>query len=238
MASAPATAMLAARPIRSSWWQWLLLAALLLLLLAGLAYVLRPYLPHIEAGLEADARQRALLLAVRHPLELQQARMETLRRDYETLELQLADLSDQLAKKGGDCAAGIVIGGTVVAGTSDKPGEAGAKADGPNVNMADKTDDKGKGEKAADGKGPNDKAPNDKSDVKPPPNAPDQAKDKPAADQQNADKDKKDMPKPMKVPPEAKQKQDLAFMKGDWRSRNGLATANGRARSAPLLHAR
>jgi hypothetical protein len=35
------------------------------------------------------------------------------------------------------------------------------------------------------------------------------------------------IPKPMKVPPEAKQKQDLAFMKGDWRSRNGLATANG-----------
>ena len=31
----------------------------------------------------------------------------------------------------------------------------------------------------------------------------------------------------MVVPPEAKQKQDLAFLKGDWRSRTGLATASG-----------
>ena len=38
---------------------------------------------------------------------------------------------------------------------------------------------------------------------------------------------KKDEPKPMVVPPDAKQKQDLAFMKGDWRSRTGLVTANG-----------
>jgi hypothetical protein len=29
------------------------------------------------------------------------------------------------------------------------------------------------------------------------------------------------------VPPEAKQKQDLGFLKGDWRSRTGLATATG-----------
>ena len=38
---------------------------------------------------------------------------------------------------------------------------------------------------------------------------------------------KKDEPKPMVVPPDAKQKQDLAFLKGDWRSRTGLATATG-----------
>jgi hypothetical protein len=31
----------------------------------------------------------------------------------------------------------------------------------------------------------------------------------------------------MVVPPDAKQKQDLAFLKGDWRSRTGLATASG-----------
>jgi hypothetical protein len=46
----------------------------------------------------------------------------------------------------------------------------------------------------------------------------------------SSDKDKtaaKDEPKPMVVPPEAKQKQDLAFLKGDWRSRTGLATATG-----------
>ena len=48
---------------------------------------------------------------------------------------------------------------------------------------------------------------------------------------QMADKDKgaahKDEPKPMTVPADAKQKQELAFLKGDWRSRTGLATATG-----------
>ena len=52
MASAPAAAMNSTGP-RSAWWQWLLLALLLLLLLAGLAWVLRPYLPHLEPRLEA-----------------------------------------------------------------------------------------------------------------------------------------------------------------------------------------
>ena len=49
------------------------------------------------------------------------------------------------------------------------------------------------------------------------------------ADEQRPENDaaKKDEPKPMVVPPEAKQKQDLAFLKGDWRSRTGLATATG-----------
>ena len=42
-----------------------------------------------------------------------------------------------------------------------------------------------------------------------------------------ADKNKKDEPKPMVVPPDAKQKQELGFLKGDWRSRTGLATATG-----------
>jgi hypothetical protein len=37
----------------------------------------------------------------------------------------------------------------------------------------------------------------------------------------------KNPPKPMVVPPEAKQKQDVGFLKGDWRSRTGLATATG-----------
>ena len=31
----------------------------------------------------------------------------------------------------------------------------------------------------------------------------------------------------MVVPPDAKQKQELGFLKGDWRSRTGLATATG-----------
>ncbi len=56
-----------------------------------------------------------------------------------------------------------------------------------------------------------------------------QNKDKDGASSKNGNKDvaKKDEPKPMVVPPEAKQKQDLAFLKGDWRSRTGLATATG-----------
>src|SRR4030095_542409 len=67
MASAPAIA----GGTRSAWWQWLLLAVLLLLLLALLAWAVRPYLPHLEPWLEAEARDRALSLAVRQPGELQ-----------------------------------------------------------------------------------------------------------------------------------------------------------------------
>src|ERR1051325_6995200 len=70
LASAPAVA----AGTRSAWWQWLLLAVLLLLLLALLAWLVRPYLPHLEPWLEADARDRALGMAVRQPLEIQKAR--------------------------------------------------------------------------------------------------------------------------------------------------------------------
>ena len=71
LASAPALAP-AIVVERATWWQWLLLALLLLLLLAGLAYLLRPYLPHLEPRLEAEARDRALEFSVRQPVELQQ----------------------------------------------------------------------------------------------------------------------------------------------------------------------
>lgn len=74
-------------------------------------------------------------------------------------------------------------------------------APGPDVNTADKAGNKN-GAKGPDG----------------------QAKDKSAGAQNDP---KKDEPKPMVVPPDAKQKQDLAFLKGDWRSRTGLATASG-----------
>src|SRR5436190_17600603 len=53
LASAPAVA--AAGATRSAWWQWLLLAVLLLSLLALLAWLVRPYLPHLEPYLEAEA---------------------------------------------------------------------------------------------------------------------------------------------------------------------------------------
>ncbi len=206
MASAPALAIAAPR---TSWWQWLLLALLLLLMLALLAWLVRPYLPHLEPSLEAEARERALNLAVRRPLELQQTRASTLQQDNEDLRLELARLTDELSRRGGDCAAGVIgPGGVIVGAVAGAPIERGAApepAAGAGVNVAEKADDKG------GAKGPDD-----------------QAKDKNAGAQNDPKNDpKKDEPKPMVVPPDAKQKQDLAFLKGDWRSRTGLATASG-----------
>ncbi len=218
--SAPAVA----AGTRSAWWQWLLLAALLLALLALLAWLVRPYLPHLEASLEAEARDRALSLAVRQPLELQQTRASTLQQENENLRLELAHLADELARRGGDCAAGVLLPGGVIA--SGAPIERGAGADmpaTPDVNAADK--DAGKDGAKDPGKGPDDKTV-DKGNVKGP-----DPQDK------NNDKDKntaaKEEPKPMVVPPEAKQKQDVAFLKGDWRSRTGLATATGERNIRP-----
>jgi hypothetical protein len=207
MVSAPA---LVAGGSRTSWWQWLLLALLLLLILAFLAWLVRPYLPRLEPYLEAEARERALSLSVRQPLELQQTRASTLQQDNENLRLELARLTDDLARRGGDCAAGIVgPGGVIVGSGAGAPIERGAATPepvpAPGVNVADKTDNKG------GAKGPDE-----------------QNKDKTAGAQNDPKNDpKKDEPKPMVVPPEAKQKQDLAFLKGDWRSRTGLATASG-----------
>lgn len=218
MASAPA-GIISAAP-RTVWWQWVLLAILLLLMLALLAWLVRPYLPRIEPILEAEARARALNLAVRQPLEFQQTRATTLHQDNEDLRLELARLTDELARRGGDCAAGVVVpGGTIVGAIGGPPIERSGDPSGNNpadVNVAGKGPD----EKAKDGKVPDAKAPD--------PKAPDtQGADRNGA----ADKDKnitaKDEPKPMVVPPEAKQKEDLAFLKGDWRSRTGLATATG-----------
>jgi hypothetical protein len=226
MASAPAVAAMASGT-RSAWWQWLLLALLLLLLLAGLAWLVRPYLPHLEPRLEAEARDRALEMSVRQPAELQQARFNTLQQDNERLRLELAHLTDELAHRGGDCSAGIIVPGGIVVGSIDgKPIERGAAPDAnaPGLNMANRADEKGpnKGPNDKDlnkdqGKGPDaqDKQPGDK-----------QPGDKQPGDKQAAEKEK-NPPKPMVVPPEAKQKQDVGFLKGDWRSRTGLATATG-----------
>ena len=211
MASAPAIA----AGTRSAWWQWLLLAVLLLLLLALLAWAVRPYLPRLEPWLEAEARARALSLAVRQPVELQKARADTLQQDNENLRLELARLTDEAARRGADCSAAIVVPGGVVVADSNTPIERGAAPDvpaaGPGATMADK--DAGKDQ--PQGKGPDDKNV-DKGNMK---GGPDKGNDKNTA--------AKDEPKPMTVPPEAKQKQDLAFLKGDWRSRTGLATATG-----------
>lgn len=203
MVSAPA---LVASAPRTSWWQWLLLALLLLLLLALLAWLVRPYLPHLEPYLEAEARERALGVAVRHPLELQQTRVDTLQHDNENLRMELARLTDDLARRGGDCAAGIVGPGGVIVGTGI-PGAPIERSAGqepapvPGVNVGDRAGTKGPDE---------------------------QSKDKTAGAQNDPKNEpRKDEPKPMVVPPEAKQKQDLAFLKGDWRSRTGLATASG-----------
>jgi hypothetical protein len=229
LASVPAAAAIAGLGprARTVWWQWLLLAALLLLLLAALAYVVRPYLPHLEPQLEAEARERALAMSVRQPLELQQVRLDTLQHDNEDLRLELAQLTDEMARKGGDCAAGVLgPGGVIVGAVGDKPIERGAGVDdknGPGMNIAEKADEKTPGDKGPGDKGLGEKdakGPKDSSKADKGPQPQDQQKDATA-------KDKKDEPKPMKVPPDAKQKQELAFLKGDWRSRTGLATPNG-----------
>src|SRR3990167_3199338 len=67
MVSAPA--IMAVAP-RTTWWPWLLPALLLLLPLALLAWLVRPSLPRLEPYLEAEARERALSLSIRQPLEL------------------------------------------------------------------------------------------------------------------------------------------------------------------------
>jgi hypothetical protein len=232
---------------RSVWWQWLLLGVLLLLLLAVLAWLVRPYLPHIEPMLEAKARETALSLAVRQPLELQQARAGTLQQENEDLRLELARLTDELSRRGGDCAAGMVGPGGVVVG-GGAPIERRAAPDGPggpDVNVAskdpgnaaaneppkDQAKDQPKDQAKDQGKGPDEKPGDknvDKGNMPPPPPPPNQDK---TGDKDKGEKDKnianKDEPKPMVVPPEAKQKQDVEFMKGDWRSRTGLATATG-----------
>ena len=209
MASAPAVAAVAGSGARSTWWQWLLLAAFLLLLLAVLAWIVRPYLPHIEPRLEAAARDHALAFSVREPVALQRARIETLTKDNENLRLELARLTDEVAQRGGNCAAGVIGPGGVIVGTAgDAPIERHA-VDGRNgVDPGAAGKDKGPG--------PTDKAAaNDKGS-----NGQDKGK-------QAAEKGKKDEPKPMVVPPEAKQKQDLSFLKGDWHSRTSLATSRG-----------
>jgi hypothetical protein len=217
MTSAPAVVAMAMPGTRSTWWQWLLLALLLLLLLAGLAWLVRPYLPHLEPRLEAEARDRAIAMSVRQPAELQRARVDTLAQDNERLRLELAHLTDELARRGGDCAAGIVVPGSVVVGSVDgKPIERGAAPDAnaPGLNIANKADEKGANE------GPAGKDANKDQGKGPDP------QQRQAAEKQMAEKEK-NPPKPMVVPPEAKQKQDVGFLKGDWRSRTGLATATG-----------
>src|SRR5829696_4430886 len=92
MASAPAVV---AAGTRSAWWQCLLLAVLLLRLLALLAWLVRPYLPRLEPWLEAEARDRALRLAVRQPVELKKPRSDTLQQDNENLRLELARMTDE-----------------------------------------------------------------------------------------------------------------------------------------------
>jgi hypothetical protein len=213
MASAPALAAVAAP--RTVWWQWLLLGVVLMLILALLAWLVRPYLPRIEPYIEAEARERALGFAVRQPMELQQTRVATLVQDNQELRLELARLADELSRRGGDCAAGIIgPGGLIVGSIGGPPIERGAGPD-PGIAANDPTKDPNKpGTTGADVKGP-DEQNKDKNAAAP--NSP----------KNDAGNNKKDEPKPMVVPPEAKQKQDLAFLKGDWRSRTGLATATG-----------
>ena len=218
MASAPAIAAVAGT--RTTWWQWLLLGILLMLILALLAWLVRPYLPHIEPYIEAEARERALGFAIRQPAELQQTRVSTLTHDYEELRLELARLTDELSRRGGDCAAGVIGPGGVIVGSAGGPPI--ERSAGPDLGLA--ANDPAKDPNKPDGKGADMKGPDEQNKDK---NATGQNDPKNDTANNAKNNDKKDEPKPMVVPPEAKQKQDLAFLKGDWRSRTGLATATG-----------
>jgi hypothetical protein len=88
----------------------------------------------------------------------------------------------------------------------------------------DAAKDPGKDAGKEPGKGPDDKNV-DKGNVKGPDAQNKDAQNNPGEKDKNTAA--KDNPKPMVVPPDAKQKQDLAFLKGDWHSRTGLATATG-----------
>ena len=224
----------AAPVTRSAWWQWLLLALLLLLLLAGLAWLLRPYLPHLEPRLEAEARDRALAFSVRQPVELQQVRFTTLQQDNENLRLELARLTDELSRARAAIArpASSCPGGVSWAPTARRSSAAPAPDDKARRRQRRR---QGRGrDRARTRQGPNDDKNVDKGPTTRAPTGSDKTRaptDKTRTNGQTRhgrqDKAKKDEPKPMVVPPEAKQKQDLAFMKGDWRSRTGLATATG-----------
>ena len=242
MASAPAIAA-GALGTRSTWWQWVLLFLVLLGLLALLAWLVKPYLPRLEPRLEAEVRDRALAMSVQQPAELQKARVDTLQNESERLRLELARLTDELSRKGGDCSAGVLGPGGVIIGTA--PGNAIAGT-GPDAAVVAKPDanakveppiERGPANQEANNKPEPNKPDANKPDMnkpepnkadanKPDPNKPDPKSDPKSADANKPDP-KKDVPKPMVVPPEAKKNEDLAFLKGDWRSRTGLATANG-----------
>lgn len=223
MVSAPAIAA-GMLPTRSTWWQWLLLALLLLGLLALLAWLVKPFLPRLEPRLEAEVRDRALAMSVQQPAELQRARVDTLQNESERLRLELARLTDELSRKGGDCVVGVLGPGGVIIGTAPGNAIAGTGPDAAVVAKPDMKADAAPIERSA--------APNQEANNKPDPNKPDANKPEPgkpdpkAADANKPDA-KKDEPKPMVVPPEAKKNEDLAFLKGDWRSRTGLATPQG-----------
>src|ERR1700749_1695952 len=151
------------------------------------------------------------------------------------MRIELARLTDALAHKGGDCAAGLVVPGAVVGVVPDNgaPIERGPAADdkGKGVDLAAKSDEKGPDGKGPDAKGPDaNKGPNDAKGPDPQDKGPNEKgpNDKGPNNKSMAEKDqKKDAPKPMVVPPDAKQKQELGFLKGDWRSRTGIAASTG-----------
>ena len=144
LASAPAVAAAAPLAARSTWWQWLLLALLLLGLLALLAWLVRPYLPHLEPRLEAEVRERALAFAVQRPAELQAARVDTLQQESDRLRLELARLTDELTRKNDDCRAGVLGPGGVIVGSVPATGTVGTGPDAAVVaNLEPRADPKG-----------------------------------------------------------------------------------------------
>jgi len=159
---------------------------------------------------------------VRQPAGPQPARFDALQKDSARRRMELGRLTDEVPRRGGACSAGVIVPGGVIVGSADgKPIERGAAPDAnaPGLNIANKADEKGPNDKGPN-KGPGEKDVNKDQGKGPGP------QDQQGPDKQMAEKEK-NPPKPMVVPPEAKQKQDLGFLRGDWRSRTGLATPTG-----------
>ena len=222
LASAPAVV---ATGTRSVWWQWLLLGVLLMLLLAVLAWLVRPYLPHIEPSLEAEARDRALSLAVRQPLDLQQTRVGTLQQDNENLRLELARLTDELSTPRRRLRGRRHRTRRHDRGHSEWPADRTRRRTRHAARLRRcQRGRQGRGQGYGQGPGQRPRRQECRQGRVKGPIPRTRTTTRTTTRTRTPAKDE---PKPMVVPPEAKQKQDFGFLKGDWRSRTGLATATG-----------
>ena len=120
---------LAAVALRSTWWQWLLLCRCCFSCWRWLPGAYPPQLEPVRGRGRASGRS-ACRSASRSELP-EGPRRHLQRNDSEALPRVLARLTDELARRGGDSAAGPLPGGGVIA--SNAPIERGALPDAPTL---------------------------------------------------------------------------------------------------------